>query len=200
MTDITLAVNDGRVTTTSRQIATHFEKRHTDVLRAIAKLECSEEFSRRNFASAHYLDEQGKPRQEYTLTRDGFVFLCMGFTGKEAAQWKEKYIAAFNAMESKLLRTLPAPSAKYDAATMERINKRCRELAHRAYETYRDWMLECHFIERNLIPIENWLPPPLSDQVIDQIDTIAKVCETYAKEIRADAARLKQMAGSRAIA
>jgi phage regulator Rha-like protein len=35
----------------------------------------------------------------YYVTRDGFSFLAMGFTGKKAAQWKEKYIAAFNAME-----------------------------------------------------------------------------------------------------
>ena len=29
----------------------------------------------------------------YELTRDGFVFLCMGFTGKKAAEFKEQYIA-----------------------------------------------------------------------------------------------------------
>ena len=31
------------------------------------------------------------------------VFLCMGFTGKKAGEWKEKYIAAFNEMEKGLL-------------------------------------------------------------------------------------------------
>lgn len=44
-----------------------------------------------------------------TITRDGFVFLAMGFTGKEAAQWKEAYIEAFNAMEAALQQ--PAPPA-----------------------------------------------------------------------------------------
>ena len=39
------------------------------------------------------------------MTRDGFTFLAMGFTGSEAAKWKEAYINAFNAMESKLLET-----------------------------------------------------------------------------------------------
>ena len=104
MHDIVLAVTNGLITTTSRQIAEHFRKQHGHVCRAISNLECSAEFRQSNFGSANYIDEQGKPRQEYTLTRDGFVFLCMGFTGKEAALWKERYIAAFNQMEEKLKR------------------------------------------------------------------------------------------------
>ena len=38
----------------------------------------------------------------YYMTRDGFTFLAMGFTGKVAAQFKEAYINAFNEMEEKL--------------------------------------------------------------------------------------------------
>ncbi len=33
------------------------------------------------------------------MTKDGFTFLAMGFRGKKAAAFKEKYIAAFNQME-----------------------------------------------------------------------------------------------------
>jgi hypothetical protein len=40
----------------------------------------------------------------YRITRDGFAILAMGFTGKEAMKWKEKYIKAFNAMEKALLK------------------------------------------------------------------------------------------------
>ena len=36
------------------------------------------------------------------MNRDGFSLLAMGFTGKEAVQWKLKYIAAFNAMDKQL--------------------------------------------------------------------------------------------------
>lgn len=36
------------------------------------------------------------------MNRDGFSLLCMGFTGKEALEWKLKYIDAFNKMEEKL--------------------------------------------------------------------------------------------------
>jgi phage regulator Rha-like protein len=38
----------------------------------------------------------------YTMTRDGFTFLAMGFTGKKAAGFKEAYIQAFNRMEQEL--------------------------------------------------------------------------------------------------
>lgn len=112
MNAIALAVTNGHVTTTSRQIAEVFGKQHYNILKAIANLDCSEEFRRVNFDVAHYLDEQGKPRQEYAMTRDGFTFLCMGFTGKEAAQWKEKYIAAFNAMEQALKTSAPPAPKK----------------------------------------------------------------------------------------
>ena len=82
--------------------AEHFGKLHKDVLRAIRNLECSAEFNGRNFAPVDYIDEKGEPRPMYRITRDGFAFLAMSFTGKEAARWKEAYIDAFNAMEAKL--------------------------------------------------------------------------------------------------
>ena len=98
MSAIVLAVNNGIVTTTSNEVAVNFGKRHDHVLRAIDNLECSPEFT-------------GRTLRSFTLTRDGFAFLCMGFTGKEAAQWKEKYIAAFNDMEAKLKQGgSPAPT------------------------------------------------------------------------------------------
>lgn len=86
----------------SREVAENFGKLHKDVLRAIRNLDCSPEFNERNFAPVEYLDSKGEKRTEYGMTRDGFSFLVMGFTGKEAAIWKERYITAFNAMEAAL--------------------------------------------------------------------------------------------------
>ena len=40
----------------------------------------------------------------YRITRDGFSFLAMGFTGRAAAAWKEAFIAAFGKMERELRR------------------------------------------------------------------------------------------------
>lgn len=101
-----LEVTEGQITTTSLQIAEHFGKAHRDVVRAIENIECSKEFRLRNFAQSSFESEMpngGKRKHKaYRLSRDGFVFLAMGFTGKDAARWKEAYIAAFNKMEAEL--------------------------------------------------------------------------------------------------
>lgn len=115
-----LKIIDGQITTTSQQIAEHFGKSHKTVLRAIAKLECSKEFTERNFALSEYTDSTGRKLPMYRLTRDGFVFLAMGFTGKDAAQWKEAYIAAFNQMEAQLLaQATPAPTRRMRQQTQQ---------------------------------------------------------------------------------
>lgn len=110
----------GQAITTSIKISEAFSKRHDAVLRAIANLECSEEFRLRNFVEASYEVKQPNggtaSYKMYTITRDGFAFLASGFTGKEAARWKEKYIAAFNALEKSALdkiaaKRLPKPVA-----------------------------------------------------------------------------------------
>lgn len=84
--------------TTSLIVAKYFGKRHADVLRAIEKLDCSKEFNERNFALVDYTDVKGEKRPCYELTKDGFTFLAMGFTGKKSAQFKEAYINEFNRM------------------------------------------------------------------------------------------------------
>ncbi|MCC8038272.1 MAG: Rha family transcriptional regulator [Bacteroidales bacterium] len=44
-------------------------------------------------------ESRGRYFKEYLMNRDGFSLVVMGFTGKEALDWKLKYIKAFNAME-----------------------------------------------------------------------------------------------------
>lgn len=95
-------VSNNRLVTTSLLIAQNFGKKHKHVLESINNLECSQEFGETNFRLSSYISNQNKELPMYEITRDGFVFLCMGFTGAAAAQWKEKYIAAFNAMEQQL--------------------------------------------------------------------------------------------------
>ena len=92
-------LDHGEVWTTSLLIAEKFSKRHKDVLRAIENKPCSDTFRQRNFAPAEYLDDQGKPRRMYRLTRDGFTLIGMGLTGKSAVAWQERFIAAFNKMD-----------------------------------------------------------------------------------------------------
>ena len=102
MTNQLVSIHDGKVTASSLTVAEHFNKQHRIVMRSIRNLECSEEFGRCNFALTSYKTKQNKELPCYCITRDGFMFLVMGFTGKEAAMWKERFINAFNEMEEKL--------------------------------------------------------------------------------------------------
>jgi Rha family phage regulatory protein len=100
--------------TTSLKVAEVFEKNHKEVLRRIKTIECSEEFNQRNFAQVERTLENGATYTMYNITRDGFTFLAMGFTGKKAAQFKEAYIKAFNTMEQMILKTQTPLETKQD--------------------------------------------------------------------------------------
>jgi Rha family phage regulatory protein len=95
---------NGVAMTTSLDVAQYFDKRHDHILRDIRSLEVSDSFRVPNFGESSYLNQQGKQQPMYHLTKDGFIFLVMGFTGEKAAQIKEAYIAAFNRMEAELTR------------------------------------------------------------------------------------------------
>lgn len=101
-------VRESQVVTTSLRVAEIFSKQHKHVLEAIRNLDCSDGFRGSNFRLTLKDKELhgSVARQDpfYFITRDGFIFLVMGFTGKTAAKYKEAYIYAFNEMEAKLRR------------------------------------------------------------------------------------------------
>mgnify|MGYP004556074897 FL=1 len=107
-----VTIENGRVVTTSVAIAEFFGKRHDNVLRAIANIECSEKFNALNFEDVTYTDAKGEKRPMYQITKTGFVFLVMGFTGKKAAAFKEAYIAEFDRMEAELRQNNTPPADK----------------------------------------------------------------------------------------
>lgn len=74
---------------------------HKHVLRAIEdKISLNPILgSAKYFIESSYKDSTGRSNKEYLLTKDGFTFLVMGFTGAKADEWKLKYIEAFNKME-----------------------------------------------------------------------------------------------------
>lgn len=94
--------SDNTLKTNSLKVAEAFGKFHKNIIQKIETLECSEEFNRLNFKPVEYLDAKGEKRPVYEMTKDGFMFLVMGFTGKKAAAVKEAYINAFNLMQDKL--------------------------------------------------------------------------------------------------
>jgi len=116
-----VSVVNNTVTTTSMQVSQFFGKRHDDVLKKIRALDCSADFNARNFAAVDYRDAKGELRPMWEMTKDGFMFLVMGFTGKKAAKVKEAYINAFNWMADQLASeraaALPAPQTSMDVVS-----------------------------------------------------------------------------------
>jgi len=104
-----ISVIHGKPVTTSMAVTSYFGKRHDNVLRSIDNLECSDNFRALNFeeTSISVLQPRGGSRQvqAFNMTKNGFVFLAMGFTGKKAAQFKEAYIAEFDRMDAELNRS-----------------------------------------------------------------------------------------------
>ena len=86
----------------SLQVAEKFGKRHDNVLQAIDSLRETllkiEERSEMFLVSRRKADD-GQYHRMYLMNRDGFSLLVMGFTGKNALEWKLQYIRAFNQME-----------------------------------------------------------------------------------------------------
>lgn len=103
MNDLVVIENDIPMVS-SQLIADKFGKVHAKLVRDIENLHCSNEFKVANFGTYSFTNKMNRSFDGYMMTKDGFAFLCMGFTGKKAAEWKEKYIKAFNSMEQKLLR------------------------------------------------------------------------------------------------
>lgn len=102
-----VTLENNKPMTTSLKVAEVFGKQHKDVLKAINALACSENFRGRNFTLTEIEVQAGAVKRKspvYLMTRDGFTFLAMGFNGKRAAQFKEKYIEAFNRMEAELMK------------------------------------------------------------------------------------------------
>lgn len=87
----------------SLQVAEKFGKEHRNVLRAIDDLLETllkiEQPSKLFIASKRKADD-GQYHRMYLMNRDGFSLLVMGFTGREALEWKLQYIRAFNQMEN----------------------------------------------------------------------------------------------------
>lgn len=109
-------IENGAVFTDSRDVAFVFEKRHKDVLEAIANLiKADPSLAQRYFRPGVYtLESTGKQQHRlFTMERDGFSLLAMGFTGAKAVKWKVAYIDAFNMMEAKL-KEAPVARSQYD--------------------------------------------------------------------------------------
>lgn len=113
-------VKGNKPVTTSLIVADNFGKRHDNVVRDIEQLiENTKEFNALNFEATSYT-VKNKTHKAYEMDRDGFTLLAMGFTGTKALQFKIQYIAAFNAMEQKLMEQ-QKPTIPTDLSRMQLI-------------------------------------------------------------------------------
>ena len=111
------ATHDGIIMISSLDVARIFGKLHKNVVRDIDKIMQSQpEFGKLNFEPSYYKSKQGKKCMCYNMTRDGFVFLVIGFTGEKADTFKIAYINRFNEME-KLIDTLQQARLDFPALT-----------------------------------------------------------------------------------
>ncbi|MFC0232709.1 Rha family transcriptional regulator [Vagococcus entomophilus] len=152
--------------TSSLQVAETFNKNHRDVLAAIDDLK---EGVAENYADLFYEDIYTHPQNKQTyrqiiMNRDGFTLLAMGFTGKQALQFKLKYIEAFNKMETHIKQQLDTSKLSPELQFM---NSVVQSLAKQEQETKRietkvnnisdivalnvtDWRKDCQKLIRHM--------------------------------------------------
>ncbi len=82
--------DQGRPTCLSTDVALHFQRRHSHILRDIDRIKslCPSSFTEPNFGLSEYTDPTGRKLKTYRLTRDAFSLLVMGMTGSAAIRWK----------------------------------------------------------------------------------------------------------------
>lgn len=97
--------------TDSLSVARNFKKNHRDVLKAIDNIigvrgsaqNVADPYGKPIFAEDLYVHPQNHQKYRiFYMNRKGFVLLAMGFNGKRAFEFKNKYIDAFDAMEIQL--------------------------------------------------------------------------------------------------
>lgn len=102
--EVYVEVKRGVAFTNSLDVAEKFGKRHDHVLASVRKI--VRDFPGKalpNFRECSYPADNGQRYPMFEMTRSGFAVLAMGFTGREAIEWKFKYEQAFSAMETALL-------------------------------------------------------------------------------------------------
>ena len=130
---IKITTSNGELVVSSRQVAENFGKEHSKVIRSIEGIANFGD-TQGMFHKVSYVNEQnGQEYKEYLMNRDGFSLLVMGFTGKEAMEWKIKYIEAFNAMEKKLSKpqlTLTEQMAQGLLAAQQLLSEKNKQVEH----------------------------------------------------------------------
>lgn len=152
---------NGEAKTTSYAVAEAFKKRHADVLRAIKNMKCSPRFRERNFALCFENNElqNGKPQKFYQMTKDGWMFLVMGFSGEKADLIKEQFIEAFNWMTSQLTQVFQSKWTRYNHIVGYQESR--RQQVSCSARDMNTWKNEKNPLDREIQELEAELQPSL---------------------------------------
>jgi Rha family phage regulatory protein len=162
--DLGVKTENGKIIVSSLDVAKAFGKEHRRVLQDIRDIDCSKDFNEHNFVPVKYRDAKGEERPAYNMTRDGFTFLAMSFTGARAAQFKEAYIMRFNEMEDALrgepqgkkALTIPDVSAQ-TPGKLYSPKEAAEELLLQGYRTFYDSLVKLGI----LVKVSHWhIPKP----------------------------------------
>lgn len=157
-----VTIDNGEAKTTSNAVAEAFGKRHSDVLRSIKNMKCSQRFRERNFALCFENNrlQNGKPRKFYQMTERGFMFLVMGFNGEKADAIKESFIDAFEWMTNQLAQAFQSKWTRYNHIVGYR-EKRKQQVSCSARDM-NAWKQEKQPLDCEIYKLENEFQPQLT--------------------------------------
>lgn len=166
LTDLTVqgmvSSENGEAKTTSYAVAEAFGKRHYDVLRAIKNMKCSAKFRERNFAFTVENKHLGNTKRNtgfYQMTKDGWMFLVMGFNGEKADAIKEQFIDAFNWMTEQLTQTFQSKWARLNHLCQYKDNRQLQVSS--SAKDMSAWRWEKQPLDATISKLEDELQPQL---------------------------------------
>lgn len=105
MTNLVFTGESNQVLTNSLLVAEKFGKEHRNIIASIRDILAAENSAANYYSETTYVN-RGKEYPMFLMNRDGFTLLIMGFTGKEAMDFKIQFLQAFNEMENRLKNSL----------------------------------------------------------------------------------------------
>ncbi|PSU69820.1 Rha family transcriptional regulator [Photobacterium phosphoreum] len=185
--DLIFISDANELVTDSLTVSKHFNKQHKDVLKKIESLDCSDIFTSANFCA--YVQKLNignsavRDSKAYQMTKDGFMFLVMGFTGKRAATVKEAYINAFNQMAEQLTKKPAAEPLSYRIMTVIENGQAIESkiIPNDAFIISKSRIAQL-FNEPNLFSVDELLA--ISSSVNKSIAEIAKLQDMRFKQIK----------------
>ena len=87
---------ENRPITTSKKVSEVFGELHQSVMAKIEMLDFTSDFFQHNFNEIQYVSENWELKTAYEMTRDGFGFISIDFTGRQAAEFSLAYFESFD--------------------------------------------------------------------------------------------------------